>query len=128
MPSIITEVVVKYISPEIIGNDINYSKICHENAIYELQENNRLLIKMNQYLDFDIEKSVIQEIYINGEIFNAYNYNSVEALEKVYKSEPVKLRVTGVTKDLRSKVAQLTVEENTLYNTLVDRLIYFLQG
>ena len=83
---------------------------------------------MSSYGKFDIESSMIKEIYVNKEIFNAYNYNSVEALEKVYKSEPVKLRVTGVTKDLRSKVAQLTVEENTLYNTLVDRLIYFLQG
>lgn len=130
LPTVIKNIVVKYENQ--IENELDevveLSQPIYENVTYERQENNRLLIKMGKYNAFDIENSMIKEIYINGEIFNAYNYNSIEALEKVYKSEPVKLRVTGVTKDLRSKVAQLTVEENTLYNTLVDRLIYFLQG
>jgi hypothetical protein len=127
----IKEVIVKYINPEtadVAGQQIlEYSKEFHEVATFK-QNGNKLLIKMNNNLAFDIEESMIEEIYINGEIYNSYDYNSVKMIEKVYKSEPVRLRVTGITKDLRSKLAQLTVEENTLYNTLVDRLIYFLQG
>lgn len=123
----IKEVLVRYINPTVVNGAINYDKEYMENAVFK-QDQNKLFIKMNKNLNFDIEKSIIKEIYINGSIYNSYDYNSVKMIEKVYKSEPVRLRVTGVSKDLRSKLAQLTVEENTLYNTLVDRLIYFLQG
>lgn len=127
------EVIVRYEVPKIVIEDGKEVVIYdddegnYENAIFQ-QDKDKILIKMNNNLEFDIETSIIREIYINGRIYNSYDNNSVKMIEKVYKSEPVKLRVTGVTKDLRSKLAQLTVEENTLYNTLVDRLIYFLQG
>lgn len=127
IPAIINTIILHYQNAELGEDKIEY-KDYYENTTYEVLENNKILIKTNKYLYFDIENSIIKEIYINGQIFNAYDYNIVESFEKVYKSEPVQLRVTGITKDLRSKIAQLTVEENTLYNTLVDRLIYFLQG
>lgn len=118
---IITNIIVEYYDQ---FNDT----IKKENCAFDLLENNKLLIKMSKYLSFDIKTCVIKNIYINGKIYNAYEYNSVEVIEKVYKNNPIKLRITGITKGLRSKIAQLQVEENTLYNTLVDRLIYFLQG
>ena len=125
LPPVIDEVIVCYEDPRIEQGAIKYNTY-YETVLFELS-GNKLLIQTNKYKNFDIDSSIIKEIYINNKVFNAYNYNSIESIEKVFNQEPVSLRITGITKELRSKIVQLEVEENTLYNTLVDRLIYFLQ-
>jgi hypothetical protein len=78
--------------------------------------------------DFNSEQHQITQIIVNDKVYDfSPTGNHILNVEKVYNNAPIQLRVTGVTKDLRGSTAQLTVEENTLYNTLVDRLLAMLK-
>ena len=78
--------------------------------------------------DFNSEQHQITQIIINDKVYDfSPTGNHILHVDKVYNNAPIQLRVTGVTKDLRGSTAQLTVEENTLYNTLVDRLLAMLK-
>lgn len=60
----------------------------------------------------------------------AEQYNTpykILSFENSQQIQPVTLRITSISKTLRENVAQLSVEENTLYNSLVDRLITILK-
>ncbi len=77
---------------------------------------------------FDIEKCIITSIKTDNGIFDfTRDNNNIISIEKTYNNKPIKLYINGITKDLRSNIAQLNIEESTLYNTLVDRLIYLLK-
>lgn len=43
------------------------------------------------------------------------------------QSQPVKLRISGITYDLRTNVNQLTVEDYNLLNTVIDKLLYMIK-
>lgn len=64
----------------------------------------------------------------NGNRFSQQSLSKhILSISSKVTSESIKMRINGVKKNLRSNVATLQVEENTLYNTLVDRLLYFLR-
>lgn len=97
---------------------------------------NKILVEFNLE-NYNIEN--IQCLYIgNSSKYSYYNDNHglendhhdrrIIAIEYFYEQEPIRLNITGITKDLRNNVIQLTVEENNIYKILVDRLVYYLQG
>lgn len=78
------------------------------------------------YCDEDLSTSAIESIIINDTVYDLKGKNRIVSFQQSKHFAPINLRITGVSKDLRSKIAQLTVKENTLYNTLIDRLISIL--
>ena len=99
-------------------------------------DSNKILV------EFDLENYSIDNIqclYVNNSskysyyndnhgFENDHNDRRIIAIEYFYEQEPIHLNITGITKDLRNNVIQLTVEENNIYKILVDRLVYYLQG
>ena len=71
---------------------------------------------------------MIKGVFYGSENFMFYNSISsrILSIEEDYDSTPVELRITGISKDLRSDIVQLTVEENTLYNTMISRMVYLM--
>lgn len=114
----------------LVSDSVNKVRMAKIHDIYK----NQLIIEINNNTintanpEFNINQHEVLDIKI-GDI--TYNFSPkgphILNIEKLYDTKPVQLRVTGVTKDLRGATAQLTVEENTLYNTLIDRLVYMLQ-
>lgn len=51
----------------------------------------------------------------------------IVSLSKKTNPQFIKLRIESITKSLRSNKTTLKIEENHMYNMLVDRLIYFLR-
>lgn len=78
------------------------------------------------YCDEDLSNTVIESIVINDTVYDWKGKNRIVSFQQSKHFAPINLRITGVSKDLRSKIAQLTVKENTLYNTLIDRLVSIL--
>jgi hypothetical protein len=78
----------------------------------------------NQYI---YNLSDIKAVAIGSKIYSWNGFNRILYIQQAKQSEEIELRITGITKKLREDVAQLTIEENTLYNSLVDRLIKILR-
>lgn len=118
------------------------------NNDWEEMEVEDLLIAVNDYIDnYPKEKYYYAKIndqkhdILFVEVLSDENViiNSLKSINYKQQQYPIKniwkdsentyveLRITGITKDLRSNVVQLEVEENTLYNTLVDRLLWNLK-
>ena len=106
------------------GSDDTTSVIC---ATYQTKKSRQLILIDELNKLFDINQHTVKSIQIGNNQYNYSGKKKIECIEKLFKSKEVRLRITGLTKDLRSNVTQLTVEENTMYNTLVDRLITLLR-
>lgn len=78
------------------------------------------------YCNEDLSNAIIESIIVNDVVYDLKGKNRIVSFQQSKHFEPVNLRITGVSKDLRSKIAQLTIKENTLYNTLIDRLVSIL--
>jgi hypothetical protein len=90
-------------------------------------ENNKVTLEISDN-QFDINTCTVTDIGLGNDIYGFKpKQKRILCIEPVFDSKPVSLRITGITKDLRGSNTQLTVEESTLYNTLVDRLIYMLK-
>lgn len=119
---------IKYIDCSVDGSTDENAPIKTSWCSIIARDHNTITLLDTSANSFDINTCIIQEININGTVYNYTNVHKIICVEKIYNSDVVKLKVNSITKDLRSPVCQLTVEENTLYNTLVDRLLYLLKN
>ena len=118
--------ILKYYDYEAASKQVGYT---HSTAIVEISNiiNRRQIIICDKEKTFNINNHIIKSITIGNNEYGYMSKRKIECVEKVYENKDLELRVTGVSKDLRSNVTQLTVEENTIYNTLVDRLLSLLK-
>lgn len=74
------------------------------------------IIKLNTKIDFSLFKCCKIKVK---------NFNFI--IEKVlnhYESKPVLLQISGLNKSLRSSVTELTVEQKSLVNHIIDKMLY----
>lgn len=77
---------------------------------------------------FQYSRANILSIKYNGLSYSEQSLSPhILSITPKFYSEDIKMKINGIKKKLRSNTASLTVEENTMYNTLVDRLLYFLR-
>lgn len=106
-----------------------YNEVKEENEYLAYTEKVLLqdycFIQSEKGADYDIEDVVA--IIVGNKMYDYENANRILRIENTREIKPIELRISGISKSLRSYEAQLTVEENTLYNSLVDRLIAILK-
>lgn len=86
-----------------------------------LQQQNFVRIKTDTYPQY------LTDLFIDGRHYGWKGMQKILLAQPTRIAEKIDLRVTGITKDFRSNVVQLTVEEDTMYNTLIDRLLVILK-
>ena len=86
-----------------------------------LQQQNFVRIKTDTYPQY------LTDLFIDGKHYGWNGMQKILLAQPTRIAEKIDLRVTGITKDFRSNVVQLTVEEDTMYNTLIDRLLVILK-
>jgi hypothetical protein len=86
-----------------------------------LQQQNFVRIKTDTYPQY------LTDLFIDGKHYGWKGMQKILLAQPTRIAEKIDLRVTGITKDFRSNVVQLTVEEDTMYNTLIDRLLVILK-
>jgi hypothetical protein len=75
----------------------------------------------------DTYPQYLTDLFIDGKHYGWKGMQKILLAQPTRIAEKIDLRVTGITKDFRSNVVQLTVEEDTMYNTLIDRLLVILK-
>lgn len=88
-----------------------------------------ILIETDNFIRIKTEKwpGRLQVLFVDGKYYRWQGDYKLLLTQPTKQPEKISLKVTGITKDLRSDVSQLTVQENTLYNTLIDRLLVVLK-
>ena len=74
------------------------------------------------------EGDQIQGIILDQKLFSFQGSKRIMWIKNYTLPEKVKMRITGIEYQLNSKSAKLIVEENTLYNTLIDRLLMLIKN
>lgn len=95
-------------------------------ADFQIINDNKILIIDSQIKNFWNNSIFIDSIIIpNKNITFKFNDSAyrIIGVNKVVDEQPIELRITGITHDLRSDIYQLQVSEYTMYKTLVDRLL-----
>lgn len=111
--------------------------IPNDSVIIELISNNvtvyiKGVVRMTQNNDIIIESTVdptsdtITSIFINDYRIGFQGSTRILNITQYAVSEKIEMRVTAIDRNLKSGLINLTIEENTLYNTLIDRLLTLL--
>lgn len=99
-------------------------------ANFQIIDENKILINDGYIKEYWNNGIFINSIIIpESNIVFKFNNNSYKIIgvNSVASEQPVELRITGITHDLRSDIYQLQVSEYTMYKTLVDRLLSIIK-
>lgn len=114
----------------VVDKQIAIIQVVRKNNLYQLYAD--IISTYNQYIVVNIhdyqEGDQIQGIILDQKLFSFQGSKRIMWIKNYTLPEKVKMRITGIEYQLNSKSAKLIVEENTLYNTLIDRLLMLIKN
>lgn len=114
----------------VINKQIAIIQVVRENISHQLYAD--IISTYDQYIVVNIHDykkgDQIQGIILDQKLFSFQGSKRIIWIKNYVLPERVKMRITGIEYQLNSKSAKLIVEENTLYNTLIDRLLMLIRN
>jgi hypothetical protein len=114
----------------VINKQMAIVQVARENVVHQLYA--EIISTYNQYMVVNIHDyqkgDQIQGIILDQKLFSFQGNKRITWIKNYALPEKIEMRITGIEYQLNSKSAKLIVEENTLYNTLIDRLLMLLKN
>jgi hypothetical protein len=114
----------------VINKQTAIIQVTRENVSLQLYAD--IIATYDQYIVVNIHDykngDQIQGIILDQKLFSFQGNKRITWIKNYALPEKVKMRITGIEYQLNSKSAKLIVEENTLYNTLIDRLLMLIRN